>query len=232
MSKKLLRQYISLFERYPLHSVAGFICLIPIIIILFKKHRDIVINVIFIQLLFNLLSNLLSFHLASSKVNNLLIANLSIIINYLFISVQFYCSYDKRLFKDILLKSSGVFIWVFILDLVYSNPILTDLDNHKSVHFSGTIQSALIILWCLFYFLEIMQNLSIEDITRHYFFWVASAYLIYHSVNVFVAPIAYYYDDFNTSEFLYIIDLMPYIFEYIMIAMISIGIIRQKNRFI
>lgn len=229
MPEKLLRQYISLFERYPLHSVAGFICLIPIIIILFKKQRDIVINIIFIQLLFNLLSNLLSFHLASNKVNNLLIANFSILINYLFVSVQFYCSYDSRLFKDILLKCSGIFVWIFIFDLVYSNPFLSDLSNHKSVHFSGTIQSALIILWCLFYFLETMQSLSVEDITRHYFFWVVSAYLIYHSVNVFVAPIAYYYDNFNSDKVLYIIDLMPYIFEYIMIGMISIGLIRNKD---
>lgn len=229
MSKKLLRRYISLLEQYPLHSVSGIVCLIPIVIILFKKHRDIVINLIFIQLLFNLISNLLLFHLASHRINNLLIANISILINYLFIATQFYCSYDKPLFKDILLKSSGVFVWVFILDLIYSNPILTDLSNHKSVQFSGTIQSALIILWCLFYFMETMESLNVEDITRHYLFWVVSAYLIYHSVNVFVAPIAYYYDDFNSDKVLYIIDIMPYIFEYIMIGMISIGLLRQKK---
>lgn len=223
-------KYLTYIDKYTIYSLAVFFWVIPLLIILIRRlYLDIVLRIILFQCLFNFIIGLTMIHMASSKNNNILIANLSILINYLFISAQFYCSYDKRLFKDILLKCSGVFIWVFILDLVYSNPTLTDLVNHKSVHFSGTLQSALIILWCLLYFLETMQNLSIEDITRHYFFWVSSAYLIYHSVNVFVAPIAYYYDDFNAGKFLYIIDLMPYIFEYVMIAMISIGIIRQKK---
>ena len=221
----MLEIYLSYCSRNPLGSIAVFITLLPITLIIIRKaYRDPSFKLLLFYLIAKLIIDILMLRAAARRENNIILFNLGIPINYAMLSGMFYFKFNSPLFKKGLIASMIGFLIFTIWDIFNSNSEITDLYNHRAVLFAKTVEGVLIITLILLFFYEIIKSLQIPNLLTFPFFWVCSGLLLYYSSYIFIAPVLHYTATWNSLVDLGITETIPTIFEIVCALFISVGI--------
>lgn len=199
--------------------------------ILTRKEPNKLLRVSLYYLVSRFIIDILAFHFAAYKYNNLLLGNLSVITSFLFISYIFYTIFIDDIRKSFILNAILVYSLLFIFDFIYCNQYLSDLHNHRYVSLTLPLKCGLVILYSLLYYHELIKEMYLEDLTRSYSFWLVSSLFVYHSVSLFCTSIYNSFYTWNFDRSFMPVIMVPYLFEVIMLIMIIIGLIRSKNNF-
>lgn len=174
--------------------------------------------------------DLISAQLASESKNTLLICNLWHLGNFIFMSLMFrHIFINERVNKGIL-YATYLFVIVFIIDILGSNDNLFDLHYHKYTLIVPVLGSFIILLLCLLYFLELFQELYIDDLMQSEIFWLISGLLIYSASSVFANSINNWYLQWRNDQTYLIIIYIPYIAYSFSVILTSIGLIVTKDK--
>lgn len=221
----MLENYTSYCYRNPIASIAVFITLIPLILIILKKaYIDPSFKLLLFYLTAKFLIDVIMLHSAAKHENNILFFNLAIPINYAFLAGMFYFKFNSPLFKKGLLASMVGFLAFTAWDIFNSNSEISDLHNHRAVLFAKTIEGVLIITLILLFFYEIIKSLQIPNLLTFPFFWICSGLLLYYSSFIFIAPVLHYTATWNNLVDLGITETIPTIFEIVCALFFSVGI--------
>lgn len=216
--------YLSFCQRQPIASISVFITVVPIFAIWYRRaFIDPAFRLLFVYLILKLSIDLVMFHYASKRVNNILYYNIGVPIRYALLSGMFYYKMDKKIFKTGILISIGLFILFFIWDFLHVNPLLSDLHNHRMVLYASTLESLLMLFWVLLFFYQTIQALKIPNILTFPFFWVCSGLLLYYSTILFIAPVLSYTEKWNNKIDIGFLTYIPYIFESISMVLFGLG---------
>ena len=220
----MFERYLSFCQRQPTASFSVFITIMPILVIWYRRaYIDPAFLLLLVYLLFKLCVDLIMFHYAALKSNNIIFYNIGIPVRYAFLSGMFYFKVDGRKLKYGILAAILLFTAVWIWDFLRVNPVLADLHNHRMVLYATTIESLLMLLWILLYFYETIQALKIPNILTFPFFWVCSGLLLYYATFIFIAPVLSYTEKWNSELDIGFLNLVPYIFESISMILFSVG---------
>ena len=147
-----------------------------------------------------------------------------ILIRYIFLSGMFFCKLETSIYRKSVVYSMWIFTAFCIGDLLYINPDLKNLHNHKALLYSTTLECLLMIFWILLYFYETIRSLKISNLLLFPFFWVCSGLLLYYSSFVFIAPVLHNAFKWNHRLDIGFLLYVPYIFEIVSMILFSIGI--------
>lgn len=217
--------YLSYFERYPLASFVVFFIIVPLGLA-WVRYSSLgkAFKLLLAFLVLDLGVGFWMLHLAAHRSNNLLLLNLFVPVRYVLFSGMFYLNFRSPGIKRIIFYTLVAFGPFALLDIYASNLNLSDLHNHLVGRYSQVVESALIILWVLLYFYEIINTLKVSNILAYPFFWVCAGLLIFYSGNIFYFPFWYYTNKWENSLRLGWIEDVPYIVEIISLSLFSIGI--------
>ncbi|WP_229203911.1 hypothetical protein [Dyadobacter alkalitolerans] len=164
------------------------------------------------------------FHSAANHENNILFYNLAIPANYAFLGGMFYFKFSSLVLKKAILGSMVGFLAFTTWDVFNSNPVISDLHNHRAVLLAKTMEGVLIITLILLYFYELIKSLRIPNLLTFPFFWVCSGLLLYYSSFIFIAPVLHYTATWNHSVDMGLTETIPTIFEIVCALCFSVGI--------
>lgn len=217
--------YLRFIQNYTLASFAVFFIALPLFLSIFRyAHLNKAFRLLFIFLCLDLFVGLWMFHLAAHRINNIVILNIFVPFRYILYSGMFYHNIKSEKYKRIILPTLIVFGPFAILDIYASNNDLTDMHNHLVGKYSQVVESALIILWVLLYFYELIKSLDIANIISYPFFWICAGLLIFYSGNIFYFPFWHYMNKWENDLQLGFMEEIPYVVEIISLFMFSIGI--------
>lgn len=218
-------KYIYFILHQPLACTSVFITIIPIGVFLLKKaYRDQALRLLFFYLIIKFVIDLIMFHLACSRMNNLMLYNANVVLRYLLLSGMFFHYFESAHIKKIIPVATLLFTLIAIWDILQANPRLLDIKNHSLVFYSDTLESVLMILWILLYFYEILNSLKASNLLTFPFFWISSGWLVFYSTLVFIAPVLHYANQWKDRLQIGFLQQMPYLFETISMLFISIGV--------
>jgi len=221
----MIESYISYLIRQPIVCIAVFITIVPIALIFIRKAY---INPIFLILLIYLLIkfslDLIMFHYAANRSNNIIFESLIVLIRYTFLSSIFCFQLENKHFKRIITLTIITFIIFSIWDFFSINESISSSHDHKEFLYSTTVECLLMICWIMVYFYETIRSLKIPNLLSYPFFWLCSGMLIYYSSIVFLTPFFHYTFKWNGGMDLGFFIYVPSISESISMIFISIGI--------
>jgi len=221
----MLDKYLVYFQHDVLANITVIVTLLPLILILHRKaYVDPSFRLLLAFLVFRFIIDLIMYHYAVMRMNNLLFSNTTIILRYALLSGMFYYKFENKLLKKFILPSVIAFTCFTIWDIWICNPVLTNLNEHRIVKYSMTLESLLMTFWALMYFYELIRSLRIPSLLTFPFFWICSGILIYYSSLVFISPALHY--AIRWEEILHIgfLDRILYIFDIVIILLFSMGI--------
>ncbi|MCE7071598.1 hypothetical protein LZG74_14865 [Dyadobacter sp. CY327] len=161
---------------------------------------------------------------AANHENNILFFNLAIPVNYALLGGMFYYKFNSRTLKKGIIGSMVGFLAFTVWDILNSNPVISDLHNHRAVLFAKTVEGVLIITLILLFFYELIKSLRIPNLLTFPFFWVCSGLLLYYSSFIFIAPVLHYTATWNHSVDMGLTETIPTIFEIVCALCFGIGI--------
>lgn len=221
----MLEKYLSYFQYDLLASTPMVVTVLPLILIFYRKaYIDPTFKFLLFFLIAKLVIDLVMFHLASLRVNNLFLFNIFIVIRYSLLSGMFYYKFETAFVKSLIFPVAVIFSIVSFWDVWYSNNDLTNLNAHKIVKYGLTIESLLMICLTLIYFYEVIRSLKIPNLLSFPFFWVCSGLLLYYSSLIFISPALHYSSQWRKLIDIGLLDRIPYIFEIISLLLFSTGI--------
>jgi hypothetical protein len=220
----MIDAYITFIHNHLIVCLSVFITILPIMLIWRRKvYMDSSFRCLLACLMIKLIIDLVMFHYATKRVNNLILYNISIPIRYALLSSMFYFKIETKFYKKGILYSIAGFLIFSAWDIFYSNPDIKDLHNHHIAAYAATIECLLMLFWVLIYFYEIIRMLKIPNLLTFPFFWVCSGLLLYYSSFVFIAPVLHYSEQWENSLYIGLLDTIPYIFETLCLLFFSIG---------
>ena len=221
----MLERYLFYVQYDKLSSFAVIITLLPLTLIVCKKaYVDPSIRLLLFYLAFKLTIDLYMFHCAANRMNNMLLLNLTVIFRYALLSGMFFYKYENPFIKKCIIPVTVAFTIFTVGDILYCNPNLYNLHEHRAVLYSMTVESLLMIFWTLLYFYELIRSLKIPSLLTFPFFWVCSGLLVYYSSLIFIAPALHYAMKWEQWLDIGFLDRMPYIFEIVIAILFSVGI--------
>lgn len=221
----MLDIYSAYIIKNPISSIAVFITVLPLTLTIARKaFQDKSLWLLFCYLVIKLIIDVAMLYFASNRTNNLIFYNLSIPLFYALLGGMFYFKFTGNIQKRFVLFSiAGVFIFS-TWDLINSNENLSDLNQHRMVLYSKTVEGVLMISLILLYFYEIIKALQIPNLLTFPFFWICSGLLLYYSSLIFLAPVLHYAYTWNNQMDLGVTEFIPTIFEILCALLFSIGI--------
>jgi len=221
----MIESYISYLIRQPIVCTAVFITIIPIVLIFIRKaYINPVFLILLIYLLIKFSLDLIMFHYAANRSNNIIFESLIVLTRYTFLSSMFCFQLENKLFKRLITLTIITFIIFSIWDFFSINESILSSHDHKEFLYSTTVECLLMICWIMVYFYETIRSLKIPDLLSYPFFWLCSGMLIYYSSIVFLTPFFHYTFKWNGGMDLGFFIYVPSISESISMIFISIGI--------
>lgn len=225
----MIDSYITYFQREPIASLPVFLNLVPLFLIFQRKaFVENTFLILTIYLVFKLCIDFTMFDFASNKKSTILLYNINIPIRYALMAWLYFLKIESITTRRTILLTIPLFIIFSIWEIDKENPFISNVNTHKLVFFSSTIESLLVILWILLYFQEAIRNLKIPNLLTYPFFWVCFGLLLYYSSLLFIAPVMHYdakWDDYINIGLLF---YLPYIFESICLILISVGVYHYR----
>jgi hypothetical protein len=221
--------YFTYFERYPLASLAVLIILLPLGLAVYRySWLDEAFRLLFYFLCLDLVLGVGMIHLAAHRTNNILMLNLFVPFRYIALSGMFYHKFQSKRCMKAILYSMVAFVPFTLIDIYTSNPVLSDLHNHRVGKYSQVVESLLIIGWALLYLYEITKTLQVKNIISYPFFWVCAGLLLFYSGNIFYFPFWHYMYIWKDDLKLGFVEEVPNIVEIISLLLFSIGIFQTR----
>jgi hypothetical protein len=181
-------------------NIARLTLLLPIVLFFFKKKRSRELWVIYFYIFFSILRQILIQILSekSPAIVNIL-GELNPLTNYIFISSFFYLANENSLDKRFIIIISILYIPTQFFQFLF--PL-----TNTSLSIISTINTLLILGFCLIYF---YNQLKKPDITFIYLlpsFWITSAIFLFSSGTFFVFwyNLLYRNDELFTFQYVYI----------------------------
>lgn len=209
--------------------MAVFITLTPIILLLTRSELKPPLRVLLYFLITKFIIELIKFHLASNKMNSLLMGNLYILLSLLFTCGIFYTIFLDGKTKTVIKGVASLYTLIFIIDFIYSNKDVSDFHFIRYAGISLQLRSGIILTFCLIYYWELIQELYLSDISRSAVFFTVCAIFVLHSVLLFTTLIYNTYFRWENIPNMKSITIMPYIFEILFSIIVSIGVIRYRK---
>lgn len=221
----MVETYISFVHNHLIPCIAVFTTLIPLFLIWYRRaYIDPSFLFLLEYLVFKLVIDLVMFHYASLRTNNILFYNICVPVRYALLSAMFYHKFEVKKFKKSILYAIVGFTFFSFWDIFRSNPNISDLHNHNMVAYATTLESFLMLFWTLLYFYETINTLKIPNLLTFPFFWVCSGILLYYSSFIFIAPVLHYTEKWKDPLDLGFLEKVPYIFETVSLILFSVGI--------
>ena len=222
----MLEKYISLCLRHPIQCVPVFITLLPLILILKKKaYTSPAYLYLLIYLVFKLVTDLLMFHCAANRYNNLIIYNVSIPIRYGLLSMMFIYKLESKKLRYSIFGTIVIFALFSFWDIIKANPEIDNLHDHHMVPYASTVECILMILWTMLYFYELIRSMKVPSLLSSTFFWICCGLLLYYSSIVFITPILHYTEKWENPLSLGFVQNISYIFESFYLLFFCFGIL-------
>ena len=221
---------INYLIKYPVFGVSTLTTIILITIMIFRGGLNKPLRIFLYYALCQLFVDLLSAHLGSQSKNTLLICNFWHLGNFVFMSWMFRHIFINERVNKRILYTTYIFVLIFIIDILESNDNLLDLHSHKYTLIVPVLASFIILLLCLLYFLELFEELYVEDLIKSEIFWLVSGLLIYSASSVFANTVNNWYLRWVNDQSLLTIIYIPYIAYSFSMILTSIGLIITKNK--
>lgn len=208
-----------------LQNIAIFSHLLPLLLylIFLRKNTAKEIRVVFFYCLYAFINDCL----ITKVLNRLEVKNNSVfvllslftLVEYLLFSIALYVVLKKRLFKNFIRVSTVFFIAICIYQFY--------LDSHKSAidSLSITLEYILLIIFCLFYFFQELNEPNATFIYSSHRFWIALGILIYSTGTFFFFMQSGHLSDEQFDKWAPI----NYVFTLIKNALFGIAILIKKN---
>ncbi|HEV7379413.1 MAG TPA: hypothetical protein VGN64_06445 [Dyadobacter sp.] len=221
----MLDKYIHFFQYDILANITVIVTLLPLILIMYRKaYVDPSFRLLFIFLILRFIIDLLMFHFATYRMNNLMLYNLSIVVRYTFLSGMFFYKFENPTLKKFIVPVIVAFICFSVWDIWQCNPSFSNLKEHRIVKYASTIEALLMIFWTLAYFYELIRALKIPSLLTFPFFWICSGLLVFYSSLIFVSPALHYAIRWETMFTIGFLDRILYIFDIVIMLLFSLGI--------
>lgn len=221
----MIDKYLFYFDYDLLGSLTVVVTILPLFLIIYRKaYIDPSFRLLLWLLVIKFGIDLIMFHLAATRSNNLVFFNLSILFRYAFLSGMFYYKFENKYLRKIIPPVTICFVVFFLWDIWNCNDKPIDLHTHRIVKYSLTLESALMIFWVLLYFYELIRSLKIPNLLTFPFFWVCSGLLLYYSSIIFIAPALHYVSQWQKQMDIGMLEKIPYVFEIVGTLLYSIGI--------
>jgi|GEM_PF-5796236 len=217
------------FIVYPVYGINAAITILPLILLLTRKELSHPLRVFTVYLSFKFILDSIGLFMACQSMNTLLICNTWVLVSAILTGLFFqYIFLDKprKMLVTILTIS---YVALFSVDLIWSNPIVNDLHNHKYVSFSLPLRSAFILFLCLLFYSELIQELYIKDLTRSAVFWIVSCLLVYHCSALFCTIVYQSEYVWEGKNFLKVVTDIPVAVESLTMILVAIGVMKEKK---
>lgn len=188
---------LEFFVKYPLSVLADLSIILPFGFSLGYWHRSTAIRYFTILVWWTLFRSVVSILTASQRMNNLLLFNVDLLVRFTLLLIVFYYTFQyPREKRTALLLLVGFWI-LYGVDFFLSNPNLSDLHNHRLNRYSFVIESVIMLGLVLRFFLFLVRELPVANLTEYPLFWICCGLLIAHAGTVFLTPFMYYYNVWN-----------------------------------
>lgn len=129
--------------------------------------------------------------------NNLLLFNVDLLIRFTLLMAMFHHTFQyPREKRTVLILVVGFWL-LFGIDFFLSNPILGDLHNHRLNRYAFVVESVLMLGLVLRFFLYLVRELPVANLTQYPMFWICCGLLIAHAGTVFLTPFMHYFNVWN-----------------------------------
>jgi len=221
----MLDQYLFYFRHDILANITVIVTLLPLILIMYRKaYVDPSFRLLLIYLILRFIIDLMMFHFATYRMNNLMLYNLSIIVRYALLSGMFYFKFESSTLQKLIIPVTVTFIIFTLWDVWNCNPAFNDFNEHRIVKYAVTVEALLMIFWTLTYFYELIRSLKIPSLFTFPFFWICSGLLVYYSGLSFVSPALHYAVRWESMFEIGFLDRILYIFDIVIMLLFSLGI--------
>lgn len=222
--------YLNYIQKYPIIGVSVLSTFVPVIVLLLKGKCSKPISVVRGYLLCKIAFDFAALSLASQGKNSLMICNAWTLLSYILTSLFFYRVFLIKEMKAKVLLLGIVFIFIFCVDMAYFNPKIHELYNHRYLSISPVIRSFFSIFLCLLFYYQLLKDMAVEDLSRSAVFWTVCAFLIYNAGTLFCSAINYSEFTWNSSRSMIVLMYMSYVFDTLMMGIISMGLILEKSK--
>lgn len=173
-------------EKDILKIISVFSGLLPIILFLvfFKRNKERRLWVIFLYTIVSLFTDLAFVSL--SKKEEFFLFSFFTIIEYTIFTAFFFLQIKSRFIKYFIVGSTVLFYAFAIYNML-------NTQNYNFDSLPASIESVLVILFCIFFFFEEMRSNEVSFIYASKVFWVATAVLIYLAATLFLFISAAYF---------------------------------------
>lgn len=219
---QVIDRYISFIKSFPVASISDLSVLIPITILLFSRGKEKPLLIFFYYLIAQLIFNLIGIHLASQTENTLWLCNLWYLISLIWLSCLFKAVFINEKERLAVSYISIVYTAVFILDVIYSNPILSDIHNHAYTCIIPTLYCFLVMGYCLYFFLETPEVDSI-------LIWLIASLLFYNSISIVATAFYNFFMVWNDEMGLMTVIYVPYLAFLGSMMIFSFGLIKCRK---
>jgi len=226
-----MKKYLNFIELYPIVSIASFITIVPILILLLR-YKPIYLRIFFLYLIGQLIADIIGVHLASQTKNTILLCNLWHLFSFIILAYMFRVIINNRIFKTVIYCLLFIYTVVFFCDLLHTNKDLLDFNNYRYLLIIPTLECFLLMSLCLYYYLNMLDNLEDDNILHSTIFWIISSLFIYNATSIFATTFYYWYMVWNDDRGLMMIIYVPYVVYIFSIIMLSIGLFLSKNKLV
>ncbi|MDI9340567.1 MAG: hypothetical protein QM534_08340 [Sediminibacterium sp.] len=170
----------------------------------------------------SLVSELLSHYLIRSKIPNLVVVNIFIIIEF-YLLTYFY----KLLFQDKKIQVFHLLIWISGFAFILYESLTKHITSQYYSAFS-LFANLIIVLYAVFFFRRIIIEQPVDIITDYYLFWFNSACFIYFSCTSIIFCLQNLPGSFmNTHQ---IMIFTHSLFNYIFYLLFIIGLCKTVQK--
>jgi hypothetical protein len=188
---------LNFFMKYPLAAAADLSIILPCGFSLGYWQRSTAMRYFTVYVWWTLVKGVISIWTASEQMNNLVLFNIDLLVRFTLLLAMFYHTFQyphERQTVVIVL----VFFWiVFGIDFFLSNPTLRDWHNHRLNRYSFVVESVLMLGLVLRFFLYLVRELPVANLTAYPMFWICCGLLIAHAGTVFLTPFMHYFNVWN-----------------------------------
>jgi len=208
---------IEYIKSYPIESLPVFLTLFPLITLTYRmSYKDLALRYFYVMLIIKLFLDFWMLYLASKGINNLIYYNAWIGISFLCLSAMLFHVIKNKLVRGIIITGYIIFCLTYVYDIHQAG-------FGKSLQIAPTVQCFFIIFYILSFFYELLDTLRVRNLAGYPLFWVCSGALIYYSCCLFITPIYYLFDVVEPNMNLYLLVMLPYIFESAFMLIVGIG---------
>lgn len=178
--------------KFPLTVATELSILLPLLFVRGYKGQPTYLRWVVIFIGWTTFRNLTSIVTSSYRINNLMLFNADLLVRALLLLAMFYHTFPYSYEKRAIVVVGVLFTLFFGFDFVWSNPDLSDWQNHRLNRYSYVVENVLMLTLVLRFFLYLVRELPVDNLLEYPMFWICCGLLIAHAGSVFLSPFIHY----------------------------------------